>query len=145
MKKKRNTRYALQVNNHSVYLLTYHLVLVVKYSRRVITPEIAAYIEQRANEIGEAYQISIKEFGYEPDHIHLLFNAAPTTNIPKFINAYKASTSRNIFKNHPEIATKLWKNTFWSPSYCITTTGGAPLEKIEKYINSQQGEAGEKR
>ena len=28
---------------------------------------------------------------------------------------------------------------FWSRSYCILTTGGATIEIIEKYIQSQTG------
>ena len=30
----------LDKNQHSIYKLTYHLVLVIKYRRQVITPEI---------------------------------------------------------------------------------------------------------
>ena len=30
-----------------------------------------------------------------------------------------------------------WKSAFWSRSYCIISTGGATIETIEEYIQSQ--------
>ena len=30
-----------------------------------------------------------------------------------------------------------WESAFWSRSYCIISTGGATIETIEKYIQSQ--------
>ncbi|NBG89717.1 transposase, partial [Isachenkonia alkalipeptolytica] len=38
---------------------------------------------------------------------------------------------------YPAIGSKLWKDHFWSRSYCLLTTGGAPLEVIKNYIESQ--------
>jgi len=37
----------LDNNNHSVFLLTYHLVLVVKYRRKVIDDTIATRIREK--------------------------------------------------------------------------------------------------
>ena len=84
----------LDNNNHSVFLMYYHLVLVVKYRRKVIDES-------------------------------------------KFINAYKSASSRLIKKEYPQIRKYLWKEYFWSRSYCLLTTGGAPNEVIKKYIESQ--------
>ena len=58
-----------------------------------------------------------------------------------FKNAYKSASSRIIKKEFPEIKKKLWKEYFWSRSYCLLTTGGAPIEIIKRYIESQ-GEKG---
>jgi len=70
-----------------------------------------------------------------------LFKATPTTPLSKFINAYKSASSRLIKKEFPEIKQKLWQEYFWSRSYCLLTSGGAPVEVIRRYIESQ----GEKR
>ena len=59
------------------------------------------------------------------------------TYILKFINAYKSASSRLIKKDFPEVRRKLWKEMFWSRSYCLLTTGGAPIETIRKYIENQ--------
>ncbi len=54
-----------------------------------------------------------------------------------FINAYKSASSRLIKKEYPKIKEQLWKEHFWSRSYCLLTTGGAPIKVIKKYIESQ--------
>ena len=45
--------------------------------------------------------------------------------------------SRLIKKEFPQIRQKLWKEHFWSQSFCLLTTGGAPVEVIKTYIESQ--------
>ncbi|MGG7011619.1 UNVERIFIED_CONTAM: IS200/IS605 family transposase, partial [Limosilactobacillus fermentum] len=35
------------------------------------------------------------------------------------------------------IKRQLWKSAFWTQSYCLIGTGGAPLEVVKKYIESQ--------
>lgn len=43
-----------------------------------------------------------------------------------------------VFKQeYPRIRQKLWKEYFWSRSFCLLTTGGAPIEVIRRYIESQ--------
>lgn len=37
----------------------------------------------------------------------------------------------------PEIKSKLWKEYFWTKSYFLTTTGGASIEVVRKYIENQ--------
>lgn len=39
---------------------------------------------------------------------------------------------------------KLWKKYVWSQSFCLLTTGGAPIEVIKKYIESQGKKHGTK-
>ncbi|MGG3785895.1 IS200/IS605 family transposase, partial [Paenibacillus larvae] len=53
------------------------------------------------------------------------------------INAYKSASSRLIKKHFPQVNEKLWKEYFWSRSFCLLTTGGAPFEVIKKYIENQ--------
>jgi len=127
----------LDTNNHSVFLLWFHLVLVVKYRRRVISDEISAALRDMFERIGSSYNITVREWNYEADHVHVLIKAHPKSELSKFLNAYKSASSRIIKKDFPEIREKLWKEYFWSQSFCLLTTGGAPVEVIRKYIESQ--------
>ena len=124
-------------NNHSVFALHYHLVLVVKYRRNVIDDEISARLREIFSYIGEAYKITIEEWNHDGDHVHVLFRGEPKSELSHFINAYKSASSRLIKKEHPEIREKLWKEMFWSRSFCLITTGGAPMETIRRYIEKQ--------
>ncbi|XFA98632.1 IS200/IS605 family transposase [Candidatus Izemoplasma sp. B36] len=127
----------LDSNNHSVFKMYYHLVLVTKYRRKVLDNNICEYLEKRFNTIGESYNLHLEEMNHDLDHLHILFRAEPKSNISKFINAYKSSTSRKIKELFPYVTEKLWESKFWSQSFCLITTGGAPIEVIKQYIESQ--------
>ena len=131
----------LDNNQHSVFLLYYHLIMVVKYRRKVIDDGISERAKEIFEYIAPGYNITLEEWNHDKDHVHVMFRAHPNTQISRFINAYKSASSRLIKKEHPEIRKKLWKEAFWSQSYCLLTTGGAPIEVIRKYIETQ----GEKR
>ena len=124
-------------NAHSVFLLNYHLILVVKYRRKVFDDIISERAKEIFSRIAPNYNISLQEWGHDEDHVHILFRAHPNTAISKFINAYKSASSRLLKKEFPSIREKLWKEQFWSQSFCLLTTGGAPLEIVKEYIQTQ--------
>lgn len=127
----------LDNNNHSVFLLYYHLVLVVKYRRKVFSDSMSQYAKDVFVRISSSYNITLEEWSHDKDHVHIMFRAHPNTEISKFINAYKSASSRLIKRDFPEVRRKLWKEMFWSRSFCLLTTGGAPITIIRKYIESQ--------
>ena len=127
----------LDNNAHSVFLLRYHLVFVVKYRRRVFNDDISKRAREIFEYIAPDYHIALDEWNHDEDHVHILFRAHPNSAISKFINAYKSASSRLLKKEFPEIRQKLWKECFWSQSFCLLTTGGAPIEVIRKYIETQ--------
>lgn len=127
----------LDTNAHSVFLLYYHLVLVVKYRRQVFDDIISDRAKEIFEHIAPSYHITLQEWNHDKDHIHILFKGHPNTEISKFLNAYKSASSRLLKKEFPSIRQKLWKEYFWSRSFCLLTAGGAPLEVIKKYIESQ--------
>ena len=131
----------LDNNGHSVYLMYYHLILVVKYRRKVIDDAISNRGKEIFLYIAGNYGITLEEWNHDIDHVHIMFRAQPKTELSKFINAYKSASSRLLKKEYPKIRKKLWKEAFWSPfwsqSFCLLTTGGAPIETVRQYIESQ--------
>ena len=127
----------LDTNSHSVFLLYYHLVFVVKYRRKVIDDVVSDRLKEIFLYIAPKYNVTLQEWNHDKDHIHILFKGHPNTEISKFINAYKSASSRLIKKEFPVIRKQLWKEYFWSRSFCLITTGGVPIEVIKKYIESQ--------
>ena len=142
MRDNREITIKLDNNNHSVFALYYHLILVVKYRRKVFDDSISEYAENVFVKIAPSYNITLLEWNHDQDHVHILFKAHPNTELSKFINAYKSASSRLIKKQFPEVRKKLWKEYFWSRSFCLISTGGAPVEVIRKYIE-KQGETNE--
>ncbi|MCF8565027.1 IS200/IS605 family transposase [Alicyclobacillus tolerans] len=127
----------LDNNNHSVFLMYYHLVLVIKYRRKVIDDEISNRLKEIFEYIAPSYNVALQEWNHDKDHVHILFKAQPNSELSKFINAYKSASSRLIKKEYPIIKKSLWKEYFWSRSFCLLTTGGAPIEIVRRYIESQ--------
>ncbi|HJA42035.1 MAG TPA: IS200/IS605 family transposase [Firmicutes bacterium] len=128
----------LDTNNHSVFLLHYHLVLVTKYRRQVIDDEISEFAKDTFIRIAESYHITLVEWNHDKDHVHIVFKAQPKTELTKFINAYKSASSRLIKRDFPRIKKSLWKEMFWSKSFCLLTIGSAPMDVIKKYIQNQR-------
>lgn len=124
-------------NNHSVFLMHYHLVLVVKYRKEVINKDISNRLQEIFEYIAPNYNITVVEWNGDKDHIHILIKGHPNSELTKFINAYKSASSRLIKKEYPKIRTKLWKEYFWSRSFCLLTTGGVTIDVIKQYIESQ--------
>lgn len=129
----------LDNNNHSVFLLHYHLVIVVKYRKKVIDDVVSNRLKEIFEYISPNYNITLEEWNHDNDHIHILFKGHPNTEISKFVNTYKSASSRLIKKEYPSIRKQLWKEMFWSKSFCLLTIGGATIDVIKKYIE-QQGE-----
>lgn len=127
----------LDTNQHSVFSLNYHLVLVVKYRRKVLSDNISNRAKEIFDYISAKYNITLLEWNHDKDHIHILFKAHPNSELSKFINAYKSASSRLLKKEFPEIRQCLWKDKFWSQSFCLISVGGAPLSVLKQYIESQ--------
>lgn len=127
----------LRNNNHSVFAIHFHLILVVKYRKKVINDQISGRLKEIFSYIQSGYNITLEEWNHDIDHIHILFRSEPNSNISKFINAYKSASSRLIKKEYPSIISKLYKEAFWSQSFCLISTGGVNIETIKKYIESQ--------
>ena len=124
-------------NNHSVFSMHYHLILVVKYRRKVIDDVISARLREMFAYIGAPYKIKIEVWNHDIDHVHVMFSAEPKSELSRFINAYKSASSRLIKKEFPQIRKSLWKEMFWSRSFCLLTTGGVTMDTIKQYIDSQ--------
>jgi putative transposase len=127
----------LDSNNHSVFSLYYHLILVIKYRRKVIDDPVSVRLKEIFEYISPGYHILLQEWNHDGDHAHILFKAHPNTEISKFLNAYKSASSRLIKKEFPHIRKSLWNAHFWSRSYCLLTTGGVSIDVIRTYIESQ--------
>jgi putative transposase len=77
----------LDHNAHSVYLLYYHLVLVVKYRRKVFDNAISERAKEIFSYIAPNYGIILEVWNHDEDHVHVMFRAQPKSELSKFINA----------------------------------------------------------
>ena len=128
-------------NNHSVFMLHYHLIMCIKYRKKVINDAVSDRLKEIFLYIAPKYNITLEEWNHDMDHVHILLRGQPNTELSRFINAYKSASSRLVKKEFPDIRQLLWKEMFWSQSFCLISTGGATTDIIRQYIQSQ-GEKG---
>ena len=124
---------------HSVYNITLHLVLVVKYRRDVINGMISNRIRDIFEYIGLSHDVELIEWNHDKDHIHTILSISPSTNLNKYVNATKSASSRLIKKEFPEVTSKLFQDIFWTKGFYVNSTGSIEPDTVEDYI-LEQGE-----
>ena len=122
---------------HSVYSITLHLVLVVKYRRDVIDDTISNRIRELFETIGLSHDVEIIEWNHDKDHVHTILSISPSTNLNKYVNACKTASSRLIKKEFPDITLKLYKDSFWTRGFYVNSTGSTQIDVVKNYILSQ--------
>ena len=122
---------------HSVYNITLHLVLVVKYRRDVIDDTISNRIKEIFKTIGLSHDVEIIEWNHDKDHVQTILSISPSTNLNKYVNAAKTASSRLIKKEFPNIKLKLWKEYFWTRGFYVNSTGSTQIEVVKNYILNQ--------
>lgn len=131
-------KYTFDKSSHSVYTLNYHLIVCVKYRRQVFTNDaIINELKERTKNIAKGFDITIINQECDKDHTHILFSAKPSSNLVKFINSLKGATAKAIRYRYTEVKKLLWKDVFWSSSYCLITTGQVTLDQLKKYVEEQ--------
>ena len=89
----------LDSNAHSVFLLCYHLILVIKYRKKILTDPVSERAREIFEYIAPKYHVTLEEWNHDRDHVHIMFRAHPKSELSKFINAYKSASSRLIKKS----------------------------------------------
>ena len=90
-------------NNHSVFMLHYHLIMCIKYRKKVINDAVSDRLKEIFLYIAPKYNITLEEWNHDRDHVHILLRGQPNTELSRFINAYKAASSRLVKKEFPDI------------------------------------------
>lgn len=126
---------------HSVYSLTVHLIFVCKRRGKVFDDERLMALHTMLDKVLDDFEAELLEFNGEEDHVHLLVSYPPKHSIAAIVNSLKGVSSRRLKEQFPAIES-FWsvaksKNALWSPSYFASSTGGAPIEVLKRYIQEQ--------
>lgn len=123
-------------NNNIVYSCKYHIVWCPKYRRKILVGNVEARLKELIVESCINMNVDIIEMEIMPDHVHILIEVDPQFGVHKVVKNIKGKTSKILRDEFPELKTKL--PTLWTNSYFISTIGGAPLEIVKQYIESQK-------
>ena len=128
-----------RTGRHVVFSLQAHIVLVTKYRRGAISDRVRDVIVATANDVAKRYEFQILDIDGEDDHIHLVVDYPPKLSLSKLVMVLKANTAKKIREQRfDEVESVLWGDHFWSPSYFVSSTGGASLEKVRRYVQDQR-------
>jgi REP-associated tyrosine transposase len=126
------------IKRHNKSLLLYHLVVPLKYRKRVINKEIGETLKEICLEISERYEIQFIEIGYESDHVHFLVQSVPNYSVSKMVTMLKSITAKELFRIQPKLKELLWGGNFWTSGYYVNTVGQYSNEEtIKAYVQSQ--------
>ena len=134
------TKSSYIARSRGVSRLYAHLVLVTKYRNNVITPDILLRLQELSVELCQKWQCDCIDANGEEDHLHVIFRYAPQMQLSKFVNNFKAVTSRKIRSEYDEYLRSFywdWSKGFWSESYSLDSVGFAPLDILKKYVENQ--------
>lgn len=128
----------LKRNSNAVYLLNYHLILVVKYRKKVFTNnEIVERTKELMRKISAENDVEVINQECGDDHIHLMISTKPTTQLTKYVNLLKGHSARALRKEY-DFSDVLYGDSFWSDSYYLATCGNVSLDTLYNYIDNQR-------
>jgi putative transposase len=124
--------------NRSVSLLHAHLVFCSKFRRKVFTPAVFAALRASMEATARDLGVDIIAIEADRDHVHIMVAFPPNLALSDMVRRLKGASSRSIrAQRFPEVLRALWGKHFWSPSFFVVTCGGAPLEVVKRYVDTQ--------
>ncbi|WP_460539845.1 IS200/IS605 family transposase [Glycomyces halotolerans] len=133
------TDFEVRTGRHCVFAMHAHLVFVTKFRHRVFTDRHLTRMEAIMRDVCADFEVELKEFNGEGDHVHLLVNFPPKVAVSKLVNSLKGVSSRRLRQEFPELERHYWRaKRLWSGSYFAASVGGAPLDVVRRYIEGQQ-------
>lgn len=101
-KNKPNKKY--QSKNHSKFILTYHLIFVCKYRKRLLEDKVMSDdVKQFSYEICQKHNIIIRKMEMDRDHIHYMLETEPDINLSDLVRMLKSYTSYHMWNSHKKL------------------------------------------
>ena len=129
----------IRTGRHVTYSLHAHLVFVTKYRRDIFDDAMLRRCEEIMREVCASFDVELREFNAEQDHVHLLVHYPPKVALSKLINSLKGVSSRYLRAEYTGRINHVGMGSvFWSRSYFAGSCNGAPLTVIRQYIEGQK-------
>lgn len=112
---KRNIR----STKHSVFSILVEVEIFTKDKIDVINNSIDDTIYNIFTRIGEDHGVDVIEWNSKKNNIQITLSLSPNTNLTKYLNAAKASSSRIIKKEFCELLHLLKDGKFWERGFSV--------------------------
>ena len=119
-----------------IYSCQYHVIFSPKFRRKVLSNPIQKRLKQIFLEVSDSFGFEIIEQEIMEDHVHLLVSVNPNFGVSKAVAKLKATSSRVLRKEFPELRKKL--PCLWTNSKFVSSVGSVSLDVVKKYIEDQK-------
>ena len=106
-----------------------------KYRRRVLGGRVEARLKQLIGQVVIECGGQVIELEAMPGHGHLLLEVAPTVPLSALMHKLTGRTCGQLRAEFPHLRRL---PALWSPSWFVSTVGGAPLEVVRGYVENQK-------
>lgn len=132
-------------HNHAKYKIRYHVILSVKYHKRLLAPiiEDIKISIKRAEQMTKLWKIECVEANIsnkKDHHLHLLIKAKPQVSPSEIIRLIKQTTTFDMWKkNYDYLRQFFWKKEhhLWTRGYFVSTIGDVSEKTLSEYIERQ--------
>jgi putative transposase len=126
----------LRRDNHTVSMMTDHMVFSPRYRRKVLVGEIADECEVIICMTAYKLGIEIIEMAVNPDHVHIFYKYPPKYSVSYIAQRIKGASSRHLRQMFPQLKNEVKDESLWSRS-CFHGSVGHGWEVVETYIQNQ--------
>ena len=105
------------------------------YGRRVLVGAVATRLVGIIREVCDRLGADVLEVEAMPDHVHLLAEVPPAVALSRLVQVLKGRSSRRLRR---EFRWLRRLPCLWSPSWFVSTVGGAPLVVVRRYVENQR-------
>jgi putative transposase len=124
-------------SSHTVYDLKFHLVLITKYRKPVLTGEVAIRMRELVRDVCKARDVEILKGLISREHVHIFVSVPPQLSISELMKSIKGRTSRKILMEFKTLNRQFWGRHFWTRGYFVASSGNITDEMVMQYIEQQ--------
>ena len=113
------------LSGHGAYRLSYHVVWVTKYRRKILNPGIIECFRSLMPKLARSMSgVIVEQMGFDRDHVHFLMVVPPKYAVADIIGELK-SRSASILREKFDFLKKVYwrENVVWSPGYFVSSVG----------------------
>ena len=112
---------------------------MVKYRHNIISETVWQSLVYGFNLASKRLGIILTELNHDKNHVHLIVEYPPKLSVSQIVHSLKGVSSFVVRRDcKKELRDKLWGLSFWTPSFFASSCGGAPLDVLKSYVQSQR-------
>lgn len=132
-------------HNHSKHRIRYHIILSVKYHKKILAPIIEDLKKsmQRAVSMTNYWKVDAVETDVKEGkdhHVHVLVKATPQIAPFEIVHKLKQVTTYDMWKQHSAYLQQFFwsgQHHLWTRGYFCSTIGEVSEQTLRKYIENQ--------